>query len=85
MSDILSNRNGQTIQITFSSRRKKPFAPVDAPIGRVLTNEKEIIDRLKSIPGVKVVDVEFFLLSYKEQLVLMQNTDVLIGMHGISF
>ena len=71
----------QIVHITFSSRRKKPFAP-NAPIGRRISNEKYLTDALGVIPGVRITVVEFFELTYKEQVTLMRNTDCLIGMHG---
>lgn len=80
--DRTSHASPKQIQITFSSRRKKPFAPANARIGRVIQNEEEIIQALRQLPDVKVEVVEFFELAFKDQLHLFQRTDILIGMHG---
>ncbi|KAI3636529.1 hypothetical protein MIR68_005474 [Amoeboaphelidium protococcarum] len=74
--------NQEVVHITFSSRRKKPFAPVNARIGRVLQNEAELIKAIEAITGVVVKVAEFFELEFKDQLSLMRQTDILIGMHG---
>lgn len=68
--------------ILFSSRRKKPFAPKDAAIGRRIDNEEELIRSLETMPNVRVKAVEFFELSFEEQLRLFQTADILMGVHG---
>jgi capsular polysaccharide biosynthesis protein len=74
--------DAQSIQITFSSRRKKPFAPGGAAIGRIIQNEADLIEAIRKIPGVKVEVREFFEMEFLDQLELFRQTDILIGMHG---
>jgi len=76
------------INVTLSSRRGKV---------RVITNEDEIVnainqstyaiegssnDGTKTPVPINVVHVDFSNISFKEQMDLIANTDILIGMHG---
>ncbi|XP_046382192.2 beta-1,2-xylosyltransferase RCN11-like [Haliotis rufescens] len=50
---------------------------------RKITNEDEIIANLNTIlPGHKVTGVQLDMLPMKQQLELISNTDILLGMHG---
>jgi capsular polysaccharide biosynthesis protein len=51
-------------------------------ISRQIGNEPLLLERLRSDPKVQVTVVEFSRYSYKEQLQLVAQHDVLIGMHG---
>ena len=65
------------------SRRKKPFAGPGQKIGRVIQNEPELIEGLKQrFPDANIVAKEFFEMTFKEQVTLMQQADILVGMHG---
>lgn len=52
-------------------------------VSRKIANEDELTEAVKAIlPGHKVHGVQLDLLRMKEQLQLVANTDILIGMHG---
>lgn len=63
----------EPLAITFIDRRTK----------RKLINQDQYIERLKSeLPHVDINVVDFATLSFKEQLRIVQDTDILIGVHG---
>ena len=68
----ISNKQ-EPLTITFIDRRTK----------RKLINQDIYIERLKSeLPHVDIKVVDFAKLTFKEQLRIVQDTDILIGVHG---
>lgn len=51
-------------------------------VGRVMANEEEIIQVLKTGTMMKLNIVDLATLSYGEQLKLIRNSNVLVGIHG---
>ena len=72
-----------TLKILFISRRPYNNTHVQhLRISRQIGNEKELIGILASHPNVKVTVVEFSGHSYRDQLALVAQHDVMVGMHG---
>lgn len=63
------------IRITYSKR---------TGLVRTLADklERRLITQLSSIPGVLINTVDFAKISFEEQVRLIGNTDILIGVHG---
>jgi hypothetical protein len=74
--------NTDVVQLLLSSRRKKPFANPGQEIGRRIANEQELAKKLGEIPGLQVKVAEFYEYSFKEQLEMFRNADIMLGMHG---
>ena len=71
--DNTSNSDEDSLSLTFINRRNK----------RKLINQDQYIERLKSeLPHVDINIVDFATLTFKEQLRIVQDTDILIGVHG---
>jgi len=51
-------------------------------VGRVLANEEEVINLLKEGNMMNLNVVDFAKISYVEQLRIIRNTNVLVGVHG---
>ena len=68
----------------YVARRKKPFS--SAPVARrVVANEAAFLAALRgAVPGVdvRVVDADFTLMPYAEQVALVRASHIIIGMHG---
>ena len=63
----------KSLNLTFIDRKNK----------RKLVNQDLYIERLKSeLPHVNIKVVDFAKLAFKEQLRIVQSTDILIGVHG---
>ena len=81
---------GRTVRVTFISRRPYNAAGVDHSgfLGRQVSNEDALLGALTAVaapaPGVRVAvtRVDLALLPPTEQLALVADTDVLVGMHG---
>ena len=66
-------RQSKKITLTFINRVS----------GRKLANHDQYIERLKQqFPLVNVQSIDFAAISYKDQLKIIQETDVLAGVHG---
>lgn len=66
-------RNPDQIMVTFIDRKE----------GRRLQNKDELFNALQAeIPHVKVRQVDFTAMSFPEQLRVIRDTDVLVGVHG---
>lgn len=76
--------------MTLISRRPYSVAGVDHTgfLGRQVANEEELLGALAAVPSpaagvhVSVTRVDLALLPPTEQLALVADTDVLVGMHG---
>ena len=51
-------------------------------VGRVMSNEKEVVAVLNKANMVKVEVVDFAKLDFLEQIKLVRNTNILVGIHG---
>lgn len=55
-------------------------------LGRMIKNDKEVVEGLKSLEhdynNVQFRDVDYNLLSLKEQIIVDLETDIMIGPHG---
>lgn len=51
-------------------------------VGRIMANEKEVIDAIYAADKVNINIVDTATLTYREQLSLIRNSNVLIGIHG---
>ena len=49
---------------------------------RLFGNEGEIVAALRSVPGVKLVVQDLAVLSFEQQVRLIGNASLIIGMHG---
>lgn len=66
-------RLGDDITITFIDRKDN----------RVLLNHTEYLEDVKSsFPSITIQEVDFAAISFKEQLDILQQTDILVGVHG---
>jgi protein O-GlcNAc transferase len=66
-------RQGSDITVTFIDRMKT----------RVLLNHTEYLEDVKSsFPNVIIQEVDFETISFKEQLQVLRQTDILVGVHG---
>jgi hypothetical protein len=64
--------------ITLSLRHRTPHKNV----GRILANEEEVTNVLREGNMMNLNVVDFAKISYGEQLRIIRNTNVLIGVHG---
>ena len=74
---------------TYAATQKHPTTTlrvtyVQRPPPRTLhpTLEKQIFSSLQSVKSVSLQTVDFAKLTFQEQLQIIRNTDVLIGVHG---
>eukprot|EP01080_Neovahlkampfia_damariscottae_P007551 gene7551-11874_t len=83
-------KNDSPIRILLSSRQLKPGGPPGLKPGRRIINEKELENLLKNdlrtpegkrVP-TEVIVKDFSTIPLYEQIRLIRNTDVYIGMHG---
>ncbi|KAJ5633501.1 hypothetical protein N7528_001343 [Penicillium herquei] len=59
------------------------FTFINRVSGRRLVDMEEYLDQLSKIfPRVKIQSIDFAAISYKDQLEIIQNTDILAGIHG---
>ena len=49
---------------------------------RIFANEGDIISGLRTLPGVQLVVQDLAQLSFEQQVRLIGNTSLIIGMHG---
>lgn len=71
--------NLRPTKVVFNSRRNYD----GRTLLRQLTNEQELVDRLKqSHPAVEVEQVDFAQLSFEQQILKAGSADIMIGMHG---
>ena len=71
--------------IVFNMRKKKYVGNAqNLKVGsnRVVANEEEFINMLRSIPDVDVIAQDFATISFLDQMKLISQTSVLIGFHG---
>lgn len=63
---------------------KKIVTYVTRPPNRCLTQqvERELIDRVAQLPNIELHIVDFAALSFKEQIKIVAQTDILLGVHG---
>ena len=64
--------------IVLSLRKRTP----EKNVGRILINEKEILQEIKQCTMCKVEVVDLATLSFEEQLQKMRHANILIGIHG---
>jgi hypothetical protein len=50
---------------------------------RIFGNEDEIVKALKGLPGMNLIVQDLAKLTFEEQVRLIANTSVLIGVHGM--
>jgi len=73
---------GTTPTITMVYRRDYKSHPrMNGVISRKITNENEITNMLNTL-GVKVNHVDFSMMSYREQVKMIAESHILIGVHG---
>ncbi|KAJ5383472.1 Glycosyltransferase AER61 uncharacterized [Penicillium concentricum] len=66
-------RQGSDITVTFIDRMET----------RVLLNHTEYLEDVKSsFPNIIIQEVDFATIPFKEQLDVLQQTDILVGVHG---
>lgn len=66
-------RRGANVTVTFIDRSET----------RVLLNHTSYLDNLQvSFPDITILEVDFARISFKEQLDILQQTDLLVGVHG---
>ncbi|KAJ5721165.1 uncharacterized protein N7483_009099 [Penicillium malachiteum] len=59
------------------------FTFINRVSGRRLVDMEEYLDQLsKMFPQVKIQSIDFAAISYKDQLQIIQNTDIFAGIHG---
>ncbi|KAJ5724843.1 DUF563 domain-containing protein [Penicillium malachiteum] len=59
------------------------FTFINRVSGRRLFDMDEYLDQLSKIfPRVKIQSIDFAAIFYKDQLEIIQNTDILAGIHG---
>uniref|UniRef100_F7AK09 EGF domain-specific O-linked N-acetylglucosamine transferase n=2 Tax=Ciona intestinalis TaxID=7719 RepID=F7AK09_CIOIN len=70
------------IRVTFLQRSTKP--DYLGKVYRQIVNEKDLFKVLNNIPGfqVKVVEYHQDTMSFKDQISMSHNSDIMIGMHG---
>jgi protein O-GlcNAc transferase len=51
-------------------------------VGRILANEKEVIDGLKKGNMMKLNVIDMAKMSYSEQLKMIRHSNVIVGVHG---
>lgn len=71
-----------SLRVVFISRKPYTKFVEHKFVGRQVTNEPELMDALNAMPDVSAQLVDFVHLKFEEQLAMVANTDVLIGMHG---
>ena len=49
---------------------------------RIFNNEDKIIEGLRTIPGVNLVVQDLAVLSFEQQVRLIGNSSLIIGVHG---
>ena len=64
--------------ILFSQRRRIP----SKNIGRILANEKEVMDVLREGNMINVRSVDLAELSFRDQLAAVRSSNIIIGVHG---
>lgn len=70
------------IQILLVVRRARSGSGLATQGTRVFENLKEIEEMLRSIPQVQLVSQDLSLLSFNEQVRLVGNSSLVIGVHG---
>lgn len=84
-SSISNNECSRVPNVTFILRKDYVAHPRN-PSGRIqrkLINEKEVIEYLtKNIPQANINAIQIDLMPIKEQIKLIYNTNVLVGVHG---
>ncbi len=84
----LHTRDCDHLSVEFIWRRDYVAHPRN-PTGRVtrkIRNEAEILTHAQKLfPGYNITGIELDLLSIRDQLKLLSQTDVMIGMHGAAF
>jgi len=79
----LGHIEGKRISVVFSSRRPYAMKGIDHKfVGRQLDNEDDVIARMKTVSAVAVARVDFAQHTIQEQIKLIAEADVLVGMHG---
>ena len=81
-------KNCSALNILFIWRRNYVAHPRNPSglVWRKIKNEDELLNTTKTtFPSAKVQGVQLDNLSPREQLALISNTDLLIGMHGAAF
>lgn len=72
------------IRLLYVVRRKKPFNP--APVrSRTVANDDELVPALRAAhPGalIEVVEADFTLMTFKQQLEEVRSSHIMFGMHG---
>ncbi|CAH8819072.1 unnamed protein product [Schistosoma curassoni] len=76
--------NYQLPQIIIISRRNYIAHPrnINGHISRKINNELQLLNQLKQLGFTNSLIIDFINLTISEQLNLIINTDILIGMHG---
>jgi hypothetical protein len=70
------------LRVSLISRRPYNRFVEHSFVGRQIDNEPELISVLSSVPDVNLTRHDFAQTSFREQLEIMSETDILIGMHG---
>ncbi|KAK3238858.1 hypothetical protein CYMTET_51167 [Cymbomonas tetramitiformis] len=75
--------DAEPLRVTYISRR--PYVGADGhqkSTARRIGNEAELITMLKTMPGAVIELVDLATMRLPEQLEVLANTDILLGMHG---
>lgn len=77
-----SPRPDDKLRLVFISRKPYDNFIEHKYMGRQISNEEEVVTMFRGIPNVEPQLVDFATISYTEQIELIVNTDIFVGMHG---
>ncbi|EED11803.1 glycosyltransferase, putative [Talaromyces stipitatus ATCC 10500] len=71
--DVQAAQDSSTILVTYIDRRQKR---------RLIDQEEYLREVQERFPHIRVQNVDFASIPFKEQICILQKTDILVGVHG---